>query len=92
MVRTARATATAKVDGTGRYTELPADSTVQVGFRVAQRAGEWRIAARVCAFDWTVTVPFDPARGFRFETGWTLGARDRTDITYSDFSFTLQED
>ncbi|WP_406831801.1 LpqB family beta-propeller domain-containing protein [Pedococcus sp. KACC 23699] len=40
---TARATATAKVDGTGRYTELPADSTVQVGFRVAQRAGEWRI-------------------------------------------------
>ena len=57
-----------------------------------RRAGEWRIAARVCAFDWTVTVPFDPARGFMFETGWTLGARDRTDITYSDFSFTLQED
>jgi SnoaL-like domain len=53
-------------------------------------AGEWRIAARVCAFDWTVTVPFDPARGFTFETGWTLGARDRTDITYSEFTF--QED
>ena len=46
----------------------------------------------MCAFDWTVTVPFDPARGFTFETGWTLGARDRTDITYSDFSFQLQED
>jgi len=60
--------------------------------RFERRSGAWRIAARVCAFDWTVTVPFDPARGFRFETGWTLGARDRTDITYSDFSFTLQED
>jgi hypothetical protein len=47
-----------------------------------RRAGEWKIAARVCAFDWTVTVPFDPARGFRFEPGWTLGARDRSDITY----------
>jgi SnoaL-like domain len=52
-----------------------------------QRAGEWKIAARVCAFDWTVTIPFDPARGFRFEPGWTLGARDRRDITYSDFTF-----
>ena len=52
-----------------------------------KRAGEWKIAARVCAFDWTITIPFDPARGFTFETGWTLGARDRTDITYSDFTF-----
>jgi SnoaL-like domain len=58
--------------------------------RFERRAGQWRIAARVCAFDWTVTVPFDPARGFLFDTGWTLGARDRTDITYSDFTF--QED
>ena len=48
------------------------------------RDGRWRIAARVCAFDWTVTVPFDPARGFQFETGWTLGARDRTDVTYQE--------
>jgi len=51
------------------------------------RVGEWRIAARVCAFDWTVTVPFDAARGFGFEGGWTLGARDTTDITYGDFTF-----
>jgi hypothetical protein len=63
--------------------------------RFEKRAGDlgtagWRIAARVCAFDWTITVPFDPARGFTFETGWTLGARDRTDITYSEFAF--QED
>lgn len=49
-----------------------------------RRAGEWKIAARVCAFDWTVTVPFDPARGFGFEPGWTLGARDLTDITYQE--------
>jgi len=51
------------------------------------RNGTWRIAARVCAFDWSYTVEFDPARGFGFEAGWTLGARDRTDITYSDFDF-----
>jgi hypothetical protein len=47
------------------------------------RDGHWLIAARVCAFDWSVTVEFDPARGFGFEAGWTLGARDRSDITYS---------
>ena len=40
---TAKATATARVDGTGRYQELPANSTVEVDFRVIQRAGEWRI-------------------------------------------------
>jgi hypothetical protein len=57
-----------------------------------ERAGEWKIAARVCAFDWCVTVPFDPARGFGFDPGWTLGARDHSDITYSDFTFTLQEE
>jgi hypothetical protein len=55
--------------------------------RFERRNDSWKIAARVCAFDWTVTVPFDPARGFRLETGWTVGARDRTDITYSDFDF-----
>ena len=37
---------------------------------------QWQDRRRVCGFDWTVTVPFDPARGFTFETGWTLGARD----------------
>jgi hypothetical protein len=49
-----------------------------------RRAGEWLIAARVCAFDWSRTVAFDPARGFGFEPGWTLGARDHTDITYQE--------
>lgn len=47
-------------------------------------AGAWLIAARVCAFDWSYTVPFDRARGFRFENTWTLGARDRTDVTYQE--------
>ena len=55
--------------------------------RVHDGAGIWLIAARVCAFDWSYTVAFDPARGFGFEAGWTLGARDHTDITYSDFKF-----
>ncbi|GAA2739322.1 LpqB family beta-propeller domain-containing protein [Pedococcus aerophilus] len=39
----AKATATARVDGTGRYQELPANSTVEVDFQVVQREGEWRI-------------------------------------------------
>jgi hypothetical protein len=55
--------------------------------RFERRDGRWLIAARVCAFDWSYTVEFDPARGFGFEAGWTLGARDTSDITYSDFSF-----
>jgi hypothetical protein len=48
------------------------------------RDGEWKIAARVCAFDWSYTVEFDPARGFQFESTWTLGARDGTDVTYQE--------
>lgn len=50
--------------------------------RFELRNGEWRIAERVCAFDFTYTVPFDPARSFAYEPGFVLGARDRTDITY----------
>jgi hypothetical protein len=50
--------------------------------RFERRDGRWRIARRVCAFDWAYTIPFDPAQGFRFEAGWTLGARDRSDVTY----------
>jgi len=55
--------------------------------RFERRSGEWLIAARVCAFDWSYTVEFDPARGFQFESAWTLGARDTTDITYGNFEF-----
>lgn len=52
--------------------------------RFERREGRWLIAARVCAFDWSYTIEFDPARGFQFESTWTLGARDRTDVTYQE--------
>lgn len=52
--------------------------------RFERREGEWRVAERVCAFDWTCTIPFDPATGFRFEPDWNLGVRDRTDPSYTD--------
>jgi SnoaL-like domain len=52
--------------------------------RFERRDGVWLIVTRVCAFDWTVTIPFDPARGFGFEPQWTLGTRDHTDITYQE--------
>jgi hypothetical protein len=52
--------------------------------RFERRDGHWLIGARVCAFDWSYTIPFDPARGFQFESTWTLGARDRTDVTYQE--------
>jgi hypothetical protein len=50
--------------------------------RFERRDGVWLIAKRVCAFDWTYTVPFDPTVSFSFEPDFTVGARDRTDITY----------
>jgi len=50
--------------------------------RFERRAGEWRIAKRVCAFDWTYTVPFDPNARFVFGDDFTVGARDRSDVTY----------
>jgi hypothetical protein len=78
-----------KPDDAGRQTDMV------LGLRYVDRFerrphggdGRWLIAARVCAFDWSHTVEFDPARGFGFDPGWTLGARDRTDITYGDFDF-----
>lgn len=50
--------------------------------RFQRRDGRWLIAGRVCAFDWSYTVPFETAERFAFEPGWTVGARDRTDLTY----------
>jgi hypothetical protein len=50
--------------------------------RFERRDGHWLIARRVCAFDWTYTVPFDPAGRFVFEPDFTVGRRDRDDITY----------
>jgi SnoaL-like domain len=68
----------------------PADDGAQtdmtLGLRYVDRFecrdGAWLIAARVCAFDWSHTVGFDPAGGFAFEPHWTLGTRDHADVTY----------
>ena len=50
-------------DAEGRQTDMV------LGLRYVDRFecrdGQWLIAARVCAFDWTYTIPFDPARGSR---------------------------
>jgi hypothetical protein len=71
-----------------RPDETGQQSDMVLGLRYVDRfecrGGRWLIAARVCAFDWTYTIPFEPARGFQFESTWTLGARDRTDVTYQE--------
>ena len=50
--------------------------------RFERRSGTWRIARRVCAFDWSYTVTIDPDRTWPFADDFTVGARDRSDITY----------
>ncbi len=52
--------------------------------RFERRDGRWLIARRVCAFDWTYTVPIDDAARWRFGEDFTVGRRDRSDITYRD--------
>ncbi|HEV8295829.1 MAG TPA: nuclear transport factor 2 family protein [Acidimicrobiales bacterium] len=51
--------------------------------RFERRDGEWRIATRVCAFDWSYYV--DSARVWTFGDDFTVGHRDRSDITYERF-------
>ena len=51
--------------------------------RFEKRDGPWLIAKRVCAFDWTYTVPYDPEATFPFAEDFTVGRRDRSDITYT---------
>ena len=67
-------------DDAGRQTDLLLG--LRYADRFERRDGHWLIAARVCAFDWSYTVEFDAAARFAFEPGWTIGARDRTDVTY----------
>ncbi len=67
-------------DGEGRQSDLVL--SLRYVDRFERRDGAWLIAKRVCAFDWTYTVPFDPAAGFPFEADFTLGARDSSDVTY----------
>lgn len=50
--------------------------------RFERRRREWRIAERVCVFDFTYTIPFDPARSFLYDPGAVFGTRDRTDVSY----------
>jgi hypothetical protein len=65
---------------------LTATSDMVLGLRYVdrfeRRSGAWRIAKRVCAFDWTYSIPIDPDRTWPFGEDFTVGARDRTDITY----------
>jgi SnoaL-like protein len=51
--------------------------------RFERREGRWLIAKRVCAFDWSTTTTTPAAERFAFAQGWTVGARDRSDVTYS---------
>lgn len=64
------------------------DRDMVLGLRYVDRferrdGGAWLIAKRVCAFDWTYTVPFDPATKYAFEPDFTVGQRNRSDITYT---------
>ena len=63
------------------------DSDMVLGLRYVdrfeRRGATWLIAKRVCAFDWTYTVPYDPEQRFQFGDDFTVGARDRSDITYT---------
>jgi hypothetical protein len=66
---------------------VSADTDMVMGLRYVdrfeKRDGKWLIAKRVCAFDWAYTVPFDPAVSYTFAPDFTVGHRDRTDITYT---------
>ena len=61
-----------------------ADMVIGVRYvdRFERRDGPWLIAKRVCAFDWTYTIPIDGSTRWPFAEDFTVGARDRTDITY----------
>ena len=51
--------------------------------RFERRDGEWRIAKRICAFDWAYYV--ESVREWAFPADFTVGARNRDDITYTRF-------
>ncbi len=50
--------------------------------RFEKRDGTWLIAKRVCAFDWVYRVPFNASDRSWFAEDFTVGVRDRSDITY----------
>ena len=48
--------------------------------RFERREGQWRISKRVCAFDWSYYVKAE--RTWPFDEDFTVGQRDRSDVTY----------
>jgi len=50
--------------------------------RFERREERWLIAKRVCAFDWVYRVPFAWDQRSWFAEDFTLGRRDRTDVSY----------
>jgi len=83
----------AQVDTYCEAHHVGVDSDMVMGLRYVDRferrpgddgqLGRWLIAYRVCAFDWTYTVPITDK--WSFEEHFTVGSRDRTDITYRGF-------
>lgn len=60
-------------------------SDMRMGLRYVDRferrgGGPWLIARRVCAFDWRYTLEFDQM--WSYGDDFTVGRRDRTDVTY----------
>ena len=51
--------------------------------RFERRDGVWKIKKRVCAFDWAYYIDAD--RSWAFGDDFCVGARDKTDITYTRF-------
>jgi len=69
-----------------RFTDAdgnPADMVAGLRYvdRFERRGGEWRIAARVCAFEWRRTDPV-PAAGSSFADTYTRGLRGPDDIVW----------
>lgn len=57
---------------------------IRLGYvdRFERRGGRWLITRRVCALDWTYTVPIEGATRWRFDEDFIIGAPGRSDITY----------
>jgi ketosteroid isomerase-like protein len=70
-----------KPDADGRQSDLVL--ALRYVDRFERRDGRWKIARRVCAFDWTVTLDENSRARFVFESHFTVGRRDRGDVSYS---------
>jgi hypothetical protein len=70
-----------------RPDEAGAANDMVLGLRYVDRferraeAG-WRIAHRVCAFDWSYTVPIAADATWNFREDFTVGQRDTSDVSY----------